>query len=300
MKKYFFIALSIFSFAIAVSQNSKLLIGTYTNNCDSKGIYIYDFNLKEGTAELKSNTEGVDNPSFLTLSEKKNMIYSVNESGLKSRVSSFYYDNDSGNIKLLNSVDAKGADPCYIINDSKNVLVANYSGGNISVFKKNSDESLSDAVQVVQHKGKSKNLKRQESAHVHMVQFSPDKKFVIANDLVTDKIYIYNYNPDGGEKTLSVKDSLEVRKGSCPRHMTFSKDGKFAYLLQELDGSLTVFSYNSGNFKMLQEKQIITRNFTGQVGAADIHITPDGKFLYATNRGTANDISCFKIGLTAH
>ncbi|MDI1255938.1 MAG: lactonase family protein [Flavobacterium sp.] len=297
MKKYFLIALSVFSFVNAISQQQSrnLIIGTYTNNCESGGIYVYDFDLGTASFKPKFNTEKVVNPSFLTVSADNRHIYSVNEDGANSKVTAFSFDAPSGGLKAINIVDSKGADPCYIINDANNVLVANYSGGSIAVFGKNDDGSLTDVKQLIQHKGKSKNLKRQESAHVHMVQFTPDKKFVIANDLGTDKIYTYSYNARGGEKTLVIKDSLAVKRGSGPRHLTFSADGKFAYLLQELDATLTVFRYESGSFKILQEQQVVINGFTGKVGAADIHITPDGKFLYATNRGTANDITCFRI-----
>lgn len=284
-------ALSIYS----QENSTNLIIGTYTNSCESNGIYVYDFNTQTAEFKLKSTSERVINPSYLTVSEDAKYIYSVNENGSKSAISSFAFTAKSGAMQLLHQQDARGADPCYIINDAKNVIVANYSGGSISVFGKGLDGSITPAKQVIQHKGKSINAQRQESSHVHMVQFTPDNHYVLANDLGTDYIYMYKYYPNAVDKVLEIKDSIAVKSGSGPRHLTFSTDGKFAYLLQELDGSLTVFQYKKGILKKIQETQVVASDFKGQISAADIHVTPNGKFVYATNRGTANTISCFEI-----
>ena len=231
----------------------------------------------------------------MTVSKDNNFVYSVNEFGAESTVSSFSYNPVSGKLDLINKQSSKGADPCYIINDDKNVIVANYSGGNISVFGKNNDRSLTAAKQVIQHYGKGINTQRQEGPHVHMVHFSPDKKFVLSNDLGNDKVYSYGYNPNSEHNVLELKDSISVKSGSGPRHLTFSKNGKFVYLLQELDGALTVFSYSNGILKKIDETTILAKDFKGKFSSADIHISPDGKFLYASNRGEANNITIFKI-----
>lgn len=297
MKKPFAIVLLIFIFTSVQAQKNKfnLLIGTYTQSCDSKGIYVYDFDSKTGDFSFKNATEKVINPSYLTVSKDNNFVYSVNEFGAESTVSSFSYDPASGKLELINKQSSKGADPCYIINDEKNVIVANYSGGNIAVFGKNNDGSLAEAKQVIQHYGKGINAQRQEGPHVHMVHFSPDRKFVLSNDLGNDKVYSYAYNPNAASTVLELKDSISVKSGSGPRHLTFSKNGKFVYLLQELDGALTVFSYSNGILKKIDETTILAKDFKGTFSSADIHISPDGKFLYASNRGEANNITIFKI-----
>lgn len=283
-------------FTMVQAQNDKfnLLIGTYTNGCESKGIYVYEFDTNTGNFSFKNASE-VINPSYLAVSPDNKFVYSVNENGAQSKVSSFSFDSVSGKLDFLNSQDSKGADPCYIINDDKNVIVANYSGGNISVFGKNGDGSISEAKQVVQHYGKGINAKRQEKPHVHMVHFSPDRKFVLSNDLGNDKVYSYQYDPNSAKENLKVKDSVSLSPGSGPRHLTFSKDGKHVYLLQELNGALTVFSYSKGKLKKMTETSILAKDFKGTFSSADLHVSPDGKFLYASNRGEANDISIFKI-----
>ncbi|UFH46129.1 lactonase family protein [Flavobacterium galactosidilyticum] len=292
------VALLLFIFVITSVQAQKnkfnLLIGTYTNKCDSKGIYVYDFDSNTGNFSFKNATENVINPSFLSVSKENNYIYAVNENGDKSMVSSFSYLPSTGKMDFINKESAKGTDPCYIINDDKNVIIANYSSGSISVYGKNNDGSITEAKQVVQHYGKG-ITQNQTGPHAHMVYFSPDKKYVLGNDLGIDKVFTYAYNPNSPHEILKKKDSISVKPGSGPRHLTFSKDGKFVYLLQELDGTLTVFSYSNGTLKKIQETSVVSKDFKGTVGAADIHISPDGKFLYASNRGTANDISIFKI-----
>jgi len=297
MKNSVVLILFLLTLTNVVAQNKKfnLLIGTYTNKCDSKGIYVYDFDAKTGDSNFKKATESVINPSYLTVSDDNNVVYAVNEDGAKSTVSSFKYDHSGSKLVFLNKQKAGGEDPCYIINDDKNIITANYSSGNISVFGKNNDGSISGVKQLVQHYGNGTNVRRQKSPLAHMVYFSPDKKYVFATDLGNDKLYLYKYNAAATSEILKVKDTISVKAGGGPRHLTFSKDGKFVYLLQELDGAIVIYNYSDGVIKKISETTIISKDFEGTIGAADIHISPDGKFLYATNRGTVNDISIFKI-----
>ena len=295
--KNVFILVSIFTLATLQAQKNKLnlIVGTYTNSCDSKGIYVYEFDSKTGDYSLKNNTENIVNPSYLTVSNDNKFVYSVSEYNKKSSVNAFGFNSKSGKLDFMNHQNPNGLNPCYIINDEINVITANYSSGDISVLGKNNDGSIGEVKQVVQHTGKGINARRQEAPHVHMVYFSPDKKYVIANDLGTDKVYVYQYNPNSATDVLKIKSIIDVKPGSGPRHLTFSKNGKFVYVLQELDGTITSFSYTNGILKKVSETTVVSPDFKGDIGAADMHVSPDGKFLYATNRGTANDISAFKI-----
>ena len=295
--KIFFIILSAFVFSSSQAQENKfnLIVGTYTKSCESKGIYVYEFDPNTGDFKPKSNTENILNPSYLSVSSDNKFVYSVSENDKKSTISAFGFNSKNGKLDFLNYQDPKGLNPCYIINDDKNVIAANYSSGNISVLGKNNDGSIGEVKQVVQHTGKSVNAKRQDAPHAHMVYFSPDKNYILANDLGTDKVYSYQYDPNSATEVLQLKSSIDVKPGSGPRHLIFSKDGKYVYVLQELDGTITSFSYANGLLKKVSETTVVATDFKGDIGAADIHISPDGKFLYATNRGTANDISAFKI-----
>lgn len=297
MKNIYAILLSVFAFPIIQAQENKLnlIVGTFTRNCESKGIYVYEFDSNSGDFKLNSNTENILNPSYLSVSKDNQFVYSVSEKDKKSTVSAFKFDSKIGKLDFINSEFSKGQNGCYIISDDKAVITANYSSGNISVFGKNSDGSISEVKQLVQHTGKGINEKRQDAPHAHMVYFSPDHNYVLATDLGTDKVYVYQYSPDSATEILILKSSFDLTPGSGPRHLIFSKDGKYVYVLQELNGAITSFSYAGGLLKIVSEITVVATDFKGDIGAADIHISPDGKFLYATNRGTANDISAFKI-----
>lgn len=296
MKKYPLVVLAIlFSVSLLAQENKlNLLIGTYTNKCDSKGVYVYEFDINTAEFSKKSESVATDSPSYLAVSPDNKFIYTVNSNAENSAVTAFGFDAKTGRLNFLNKEKTNGVNPCFIINDVKTVITANYTGGNVSVFGKNKDGSLTALQQLVQHEGKGPNTKRQEKAHLHMVQFSPDHKYVFGSDLGSDKIYSYNYSPDVKEP-LQLKDSTIIKAGSGPRHFTFSKDGKKAYLLQELDGTVSVFKYKNGKLKLVQETTILSDGYKENFTAADIHISPDERFLYATNRKEANDITCFKI-----
>ena len=297
MKKLFALLFFFSSFLILNAQDKKLnlIVGTYTKSCDSKGIYVYEFDSKTADFKFKNSSENIINPSYLSVSNDNKFVYSVSENDNKSSISAFGYNSKSGKLDFINHQNPNGLNPCYVINDDKNVITANYSSGNISVLGKNIDGSIGEAKQLVQHTGKSINTNRQEAAHAHMVYFSPDKKYVLANDLGTDKVYVYQYNPNSQTEVLKLKSSVNCTPGSGPRNLIFSNDGKYVYVLQELDGVISSFSYTDGVLEKRSETSIVSADFKEDFGAADIHISPDGKFLYATNRGKANDISAFKV-----
>lgn len=298
MKKYISILLmSILSItALAQKSNYNLLIGTYTAPGKSEGIYTYNFNTSTADVTLKYVTKGTANPSYLTIAPDKKYAYAVNETGSTSMVSAFKYDAATGALTFINKVDSHGADPCFITADTKNVMIANYSGGSLAVFSRNTDGSLTEATQVIKHTGKSIDPKgRQQSAHVHMTVFTPDHKYLVVNDLGEDQTYIYNYIPNGKDKTLTEKTVLKTNAGTGPRHITFSPNGKFAYLAHEFNGLITVFAYANGSLTKIEEIGTTPKDFSGRIDGADIHVSADGKFLYETNRGDANSISTFSV-----
>jgi len=276
--------------------NEKLLIGTYTAPGKSEGIYVYDFNTDDATLKQVSVEKNVINPSYLALTEDRKFVYAVNEDGNKSMTSAFSFDADSGKLGFINRQNTNGADPCYLIADDTNVITANYTGGNITVFGRKSDGGLSPIKQHIQHTGSSVNKERQATAHVHMVKFTPDKKYVVVNDLGEDKVFFYAYHKDAADSVLVLKNSFSVKPGSGPRHIVFGNNGKFAYLIKEMTGEITVFSYNDGTLQNIQDATMVHPDFKGNIGGSHILLSADGKFLYASNRGTANTITTFAIG----
>lgn len=279
-----------------------LLIGTYTNGT-SKGIYVYKFNAQKGTVVLEQVAEGVKDPSYLAVSADKRFVYAVNESHNPKgdSVSAFKFDSHSGKLTYLNKISTFGTDPCYVSVDknNKNLFVANYSSGNLSVYSLKANGSIGDSLQTIQHTGGSVDANRQKSPHVHAVVLSPDEKYLMADDLGTDKVYEYSYQPN---TKLPLKPAAQptvaVKAGAGPRHLVFSSDAKHAYLVQEIGALVTVFNYSGGKLKALQTVSMETTDFKGVNGAADIHLSPDGKFLYASNRGEANDLVVYKVNKT--
>ncbi|WP_233164767.1 lactonase family protein [Pedobacter sp. ASV28] len=289
----FFLTLTCYlSALVASAQHYHLLIGTYTNKGNSEGIYIYDFDAKTAETKQTGVIKNVLNPSYLTWGINHQFIYSVNEVGKNSTASSFKFNRLTQEATFLNK-EATGADPCYILTDDKNVITANYSGGSISVFGIKADGSLTTLKQTLQHTGSGPD-KRQASAHVHQVLFSPDKKYLIATDLGEDYIYIYYYQADAATP-LVLKERVKTHSGSGPRHLTFSPNGKQAYLAHEFNGKISVFSYTNGHLSLIQEIETTVKGFNGKIDGADIHISADGKFLYESNRGDANSLSAFTI-----
>jgi len=294
MKHILFITMWIAFSQAFQAQNYHFLVGTYTNTGKSQGIYSYELNGKTGIVTQKSVATGVSNPSFLCVTPDRKFVYSVNESADGSAANAFSFHPKTGKLTLLNRSLTNGKGPCFISATPKHVFTANYGGGSLSVFARKADGSLSDLKQKIQHRGSSVNLDRQAEPHVHQVIVTKNMRFVLANDLGTDKVTVYKYNPDAVDEILTPWDTLDVKKGSGPRHIAFSRNGKLAYLVQELDGTVSVLSLQNGKLDLLQETTLISDS-NQKAWAADIHLSPDGKFLYATNRAPANNITCYNV-----
>ncbi|MFD2144264.1 lactonase family protein [Mucilaginibacter antarcticus] len=200
-------------------------------------------------------------------------------------------------MEQINSQPSSGS-PCYITVDKarKNVIIANYGGGSLQVFPVNKDGSLGASTQTIKSEGMGPNHGRQEAPHIHSAVLSPDEKYLMVADLGTDKINIYNYKASKiPALTPAATPFVSTKPGSGPRHSEFSKNGKFMYNVQELTATITTYAYNNGNLAEVETVKMMPDNFNGVNGAADIHISPDGLFLYATNRGTANEIVAYAI-----
>lgn len=277
-----------------------LVIGTYTGDgpISSKGIYVYRFYEERGKVAYLSEVE-TPNPSFLAVSTDQQFIYAVNENNgaVPSTVSAFKFTKSTGKLELLNTQPSIGS-PAYISVDKaqKNVFIANYGGGSLQVYPVNKDGSLGASSQTIQNSGSGPNTARQLQPHVHSVVLSPDNKYLLASDLGTDKINIFRYK---ASKTPPLTPAdvpfFKTAGGSGPRHSDFAPNGKFMYNIQELTASITTFSYDDGELKELQTINMMPDDFKGTNGAADIHVSPDGLFLYATNRGTVNEIFVYAI-----
>ncbi len=285
---------------INMANSLFLLIGTYTTG-GSDGIYVYRFDTINASSDYLSQSTSVENPSYITISKNGNRVYSVTENDdTTACANAFTFDRKTSVLDLENSSATEGGSPCYINLDptEKFVLTANYGGGTISVIKLAEDGTLTNDRDVISFKQGPLQPFRRKS-HLHTTVFSPDGKCLLATDLGKDKLYCFEVN----QQAQKARDFLSVAKlsvvdldmGSGPRHMTFHPNGKQLYLLNELSGKVNVFDYEYGKLKEIQT--VMADGFNGK-GSADIHITPNGKFLYTSHRLKNDGISIFAVSKT--
>jgi 6-phosphogluconolactonase (cycloisomerase 2 family) len=273
-----------------------LLIGTYSDGTTS-GISVYDFNTQTGKYTWTSDVKNVVNPSYLIVSQDEKNVYSVNETK-EGGVSAFKFDKPTGTLSFINAQDAYGNSPCYINVDSEKrfIVTANYGGGNLSVFPLNQDGSIKPISQNI-------NMNMQNTtdsappSRIHTVVFMPDGKSLLATDLGKDSIYRFAIEPDAADTFLRQmpERSIALEKGSGPRHLAFHPSGNYLYCINELSGTITVFSHPDDNPVTIQTVVSDTMQTTGRRGSADIHLTSDGRWLYASNRAKTNDIAIFSV-----
>ena len=304
MKKIFvFLSLLFCSFCIkAISPESStltMLVGTYTSG-SSVGIYTYRFNSEDLSVQPLSQVE-VDTPSFLAISSNNNYVYAASESGNNSAVSAFAFNKDAGTLKLLNK-KLVGSGPCNILfhEHTNTVLTANYNAGSVSITQVAADGSLTDEQLTLQYEGQSIVPRRQTSPHLHCVIASPDNKALYATDLGTDKIHKIDIKtPQNQTKDLNLifakSNSFEMEPGSGPRHIVFNQKNTFAYLINELSGMVSVFTINADNSLVLRQSELA--DTLNGAGSADIHLSPDEKFLYSSTRmrGEGEGIVVFSV-----
>jgi 6-phosphogluconolactonase len=290
--------LFLFLFVYCSALKYYLFVGTYTNT-DSKGIYIYDFDSQTGEARWVSNTDSVTNPSWLTISKNQKYVYAVNETNGSNpgRVTAYSFDKKNGTLHFLNTTASGGDDPCYIstTSDNKWLAVANYTSGTATIFPINKNGTVAPYSQII-YDSVYKNSGEIATAHVHETVFSPDEKFLLTPDLGLDEVVTYQF--DRAIKQPLVLSSVaftKSEKGSGPRHLVVSQDKKFVYLLHEMGGTVTAYNYTDGKLSQIQDIPAFPDGFPGKKDGAEICISPDGKFLYASTRGDLNSIAIFSI-----
>lgn len=298
--KNYFVGYLILALGLVQCQQPKnttyyLLAGTYTGT-GSEGIYVYSFNPADGSITKVSAKDGIQNPSYLTVSG--DYVYAVSETGrdVPSSVSAYRFDRKEGTLQFLNNVPTGGDDPCYIEADQSGrfIAVANYSGGSVALFQTNQDGSLMEHPQLIQHTGGSVDTNRQQGPHVHQSVFSPDHKFLLTPDLGKDRVMIYRFDKDAKEP-LSLSDEIVCKPGSGPRHIAFHPAKPFAYLIHEMVPNITVYQYDEDSFTQIQELPSWPTDFSGNIDGAEIKVSPDGRFLYTSNRADQNTIGIYAI-----
>jgi 6-phosphogluconolactonase len=302
MKKrnaFFTVRLSVFFIFLiynmkALAQNASfLVVGTYTQG-KSNGIYVYDF--KEGKARLRDSVVS-SNPSYLAVSPDNRILYAVNENDTGT-LSSFLIDS-KGKLAFQNQEptrytrhNKKPDHPCYVSVHPTGRFVAagNYSSGTASFYEVQPGSGPVVKGEII-FKGSGSHPSRQEAPHVHATVFSPDGKYLLITDLGRDRIITYELN---GEM-LQLKDSFVAEKGSGPRHLDFHPNGRWVYLINELNGTVNTLEFQNGRIYRRQTISLLPKKFSGEAHSADIHVSPDGRFLYATNRHPTNHLGIFAI-----
>ena len=276
-------------------------IGTYTMH-DSKGIYAYRFQPATGKLTSIGLVAETQDPSFLTLHPNHRFLYAVNEiSNYEGQsagsVSSFSIDAKTGMLTALNKTTTRGTIPAHLVVDQtgKSLVLANYGTGSVAVYHLNADGSVGAMSAFVQHTGSSTG-QRQTGPHAHAVVLSPDNRFVFVPDLGLDQVLSYRLDPAQGTLTPNDPPFTKVTQGSGPRHFVFHPNGQFAYALSEMGSLVTVFAYDraGGTLKSLQTISSLPKDFSGTNNAAELEVHPNGRFLYASNRGH-DSIAVFAI-----
>lgn len=272
-----------------VKKKEVLFVGTYTDN-GSEGIYKFDFNTDTGELEGRTVAAKIKNPSYLAFSPDGSSLYAVSEID--------NYNNDDGSITTYSIKDTSliklgeqstyGANPCYVgISDNGNlVAVANYTGGNIAVYNTEENGNLNAKPQVIDHK----ILDSTKQAHAHMASFLNGE--LLVSDLGLDRIK--KYSELKGNYTPSKQKELVLAEGAGPRHFVTAQNGNFLYVINELNSTITVFNKDEGQYVELENYKTVDTDFEGESYCADIHLSPDGKFLYGTNRGE-NTVVIFEV-----
>ncbi|GAB3740034.1 hypothetical protein GCM10027594_20130 [Hymenobacter agri] len=278
-----------------------LYIGTNVSGAQDTSLFLFRVNASTGTFTRLSGQLGGASPTYLTLAPNRRFLYAVSETQTfrgapGGGVSSFAIDPHTGGLKLLGQQPSGGASPCYISLDhsNKNALVANYVGGNVSILPVAADGTLG-ASTTDQHTGSGPH-KNQASSHAHCLLPDPANKFAFAVNLGTDQVVGYRLDAAAGRLTRLPEPAFVAKPGAGPRHLTFHPNGRTAYLINELNSTLTTLAYDAaaGHFRELQTVPTLPAGYTGDNSCADVHVSPNGLFLYASNRGH-NSIAVFAI-----
>lgn len=281
---------------IPSDPESFLVVGSYTTNFKSDtGIHVFRLNTETGDCIPVSSYAGIKDPSYLAFNSSYDRMYTVSEGGNDGAANAFSFDDTNGTLHFLNKEPTNGGAPCYIAvsPDDRSVVTANYNGGNISVFPILENGSLGKCSQEFRFEGQGVDPVRQSQAHLHTVRFSPDSTFLFATDLGLDKIYRFRLTPDDSAYLAPEEPiAFQLKAGSGPRHLEWHPNGRFLYVINELSGTVNLFRYDHGDLTPVDE---VVCDSLQAAGSADIHITPDGKYLYASNRLKGDGIAIFRI-----
>jgi 6-phosphogluconolactonase len=285
----------------AKGNHTLVYIGTYTGP-KSNGIYLYQLDLGNGSLTSLGLAAEVINPSFLAIHPNHRFLYAVSETsssgGKKGGAVEAFAIQETGKLTPLNQEPSGGEGPCYLVVDKtgRDVLVANYDSGSVSVLPVQQDGKLGASTAFVQHQGSSADPQRQEGPHAHSINVDAANRFAFAADLGLDKVLVYRFDPAKGTLVANDPPSVSVKPGAGPRHFAFHPGGHYAFVINEMGSTVTAFSYDPahGVLKELQTISTLPENFKGENSTAEVQVHASGKFLYGSNRGH-DSIAVFAI-----
>ncbi|MEM1109800.1 MAG: lactonase family protein [Planctomycetota bacterium] len=268
----------------------RVYFGTYTQDRD-EGIFRGELNLDTGELTVAKGFGGVDNPSFLALHPSGDFLYAVAEAGKNDGATAFSIDPSTGDLTRLNTQTVAGRGACHIILDpaATTAIVAFYGSGNIASFPINGDGSLGEVASLIQHEGSSANKRRQEGPHAHSVNLDSTGKWAIAADLGTDQLLVYAIDPVTGTLRANDPPFMSLHPGAGPRHFAFHPNDRWAYVINELDATLTVMDWDvvAGTLTAKQTLGTLPADYPEgeRKSTAEIVVHPSGRFVYGSNRG---------------
>ncbi len=282
------------------AQKCFVFVGSYNDDKNKEGIYVYELDTLTGVLNKLSAVKDILNPSYLALSANGKYLYACSETNttIPGSISSYAFNSQSNALTYINTQKSGGDDPAFISlhKNGKWIATANYSGGSVAVHPLAEDGSIKPDAQIIAYTDSSIDKARQNQSHIHSSVFSPDYRFIFLPDLGADKIRIYKFQESQDQPLQTVQPQfIKTVAGTGPRHLTFHPNGKFAYCIGELSGAVSVFKYKNGKLDNIQIIAAHSDQYKDNFGSADIHISPDGKFLYASNRGVENNIAIFSI-----
>ncbi|MEO1998084.1 MAG: lactonase family protein [Planctomycetaceae bacterium] len=274
------------------AEEYRVYVGTYTDGA-SEGIYRLAMNRNTGKLTRRGVVRGVTNPSFLAIHPNRRFLYAVNEVGqfrgaASGAVSAFAIDAKTGDLRFLNQQPSGGAAPCHLVVNRKgrNVLVANYTGGSVASLPISEDGRLAPAVTFLQHTGSSV-LARQKGPHAHSINLDDQNRFAVVADLGLDQVLVYKFDAATGKLVANTPPGIRMTAGAGPRHFDFHPNHRFAYVINEIDLTITAFAYDArrGVLKPLQTVRTLPVGTDNTGSTADVQVHRSGRFLYGSNRG---------------
>ncbi|MFD2613142.1 lactonase family protein [Paenibacillus gansuensis] len=274
-------------------QNRRMLVfaGSYAEE-QNQGVYVYEFDESKEELTLLDSAGGLKNPTFLNVDPSRNLLYAIAEGlspdGAKiAQAASFSFTPETGKLSPLHTFNTTDSPTCHIQRDKADsrLIVTSYHGGMVGYLKLSSDGSTAELTDTRQHTGGSVDPERQDRPHPHSSFYSPDGKFILVQDLGLDRIIVYRTD-DTGEQLIRHSE-VQLHPGAGPRHLTFHPNGMFAYVINELDSTVTAFRYHSaeGKLETIETVPTLPADYDGENGCAEIAISSDGRFLYGSNRG---------------